>query len=352
MKKIFRINNKIIEEYGDVFVIAEAGVNHNQNITIALKLVNAAADAGADAVKFQTFKAEDVCTETGRMASYQMKNTGMNKSQRQLLKDLELPEPFYLPIIKRCREKKILFLSTPHGGKISVDLLEKFGVDAYKVGSGDLNNYIMVEKIAKLKKAIILGTGMATLKEVKDTVKFIKSCGNDKIIALHCTTNYPALREEVNLNAMVTMMNALDIPVGYSDHTLGNQTAIMAATLGAAAYECHLTLDKNLPGPDHKTSSTPTELKEKVRLIRMVKTIMGHSEKRPTTSEKASMLELVRKSIVAVNDIKKGQQVKSEDIDAKRPGDGLSPIHYRKLIGKKVRRDIKIDEKITISDVI
>ena len=351
MKKAFKIGTRTIQEGGRVFIIAEAGVNHNRRLDLALKLVDAAADAGADAVKFQTFRAEDVSTESGEMASYQIKNIGQKKTQRQMLKDLELPETFYPPIINRCLKRKIMFLSTPHGGKKAVDLLESFKIPAYKIGSGDLNNFLLLSKIAKLKKPVIIGSGMATLKEVKNTVRFLKSFGNGKIVILHCTTYYPCPPEETNLSAMMTLIKQLDVPVGYSDHTLGHQAAIMAAALGAAAYECHLTLDKSLPGPDHIASSTPAELKEKIRLIRSVKTILGNPEKKPTKSEKASMLILARKSIVAARNLKKGQILAYSDIEAKRPGDGLSPVHFKKLLGKKLKYDINKDGQINLNHV-
>src|SRR3989344_4901054 len=346
MKKSIFIKDRQINEGKDIFIIAEAGVNHNGELEKALSLVDIASQAGADAVKFQTFKSEEVVTEKGKMANYQKRNLGKTISQRDMLAQFELNEKFYKYIIKRCKEKNILFLSTPHGGTNSVDFLEKIKIKCYKIGSGDLTNYILLKKIAKLSKPIILSTGMATLKEVKDSVNFIKSCGNKKIAVLHCTTSYPCPIDQVNLSAMTAMMKELDVPVGYSDHTLDMQVAVMAAAFGAAIYECHFTIDKRLPGPDHIASSSPEVLREKIKAIRKVKKIMGKGKKGPTAKEKKYMINLVRKSIVAKRDLIKGQKINIDDIEAKRPGDGLSPIYFHKILGKKIRRDVKMDEQI------
>lgn len=349
MKKVkFSINQHSIKEYGKVFIIAEAGVNHNQKLDLALKLIDTAAETGADAVKFQTFKAEQVVREKGEMASYQKKNTGKVQTQRQMLRGLELPEEFYPELIKRCRQKKILFMSTPHGGKASVDLLEKFNISCYKIGSGDLTNFLLLERVAKTKKPIILSSGMSTLVEAKNAINFVRSKGNNQIAILHCTTNYPCPLKEVNLLAMKTMMENLDVPVGYSDHTEGSQVVIMAAAMGMAIYECHFTSDKNLPGPDHIASAAPYELKERIQIIRKVRVILGKKEKIPNQSEIVSMIPLVRKSIVATRDLKKGHIISSDDLEAKRPGNGLSPIFYESLLAKKLKRQVKKDEKIKL----
>lgn len=351
MKSVFKIDNFEIKEGGKVFIIAEAGVNHNQKLDLALKLVDVAKDAGADAVKFQTFKAEDVVTEEGEMATYQKKNTGEDKSQREMLKGLELPDDFYGPIMTRCKEMGILFMSTPHGGKKSVDFLESLGIEAYKIGSGDLTNYILLSKVAKTGKPVILSSGMASLDGVKEAIQFIRSKGNSQITVLHCTTNYPCPPEEVNLLAMKTMMKELDIPVGYSDHTVGSQVAIMAATLGMAIYECHFTKDKNLPGPDHIASANPSELTEKIAAIRRAQVILGNSEKTPNKSEVESMLTLVRRSIVATKDLVPGHVITEDDLEARRPGDGVPPTQYEKFLGKKLIVNLKKDQQITFEDI-
>lgn len=346
-----KIGNFEIKEHSKVFIIAEAGVNHNGQLDLALKLIDAAASAGADAVKFQTFKAEEVVTEEGEMASYQEKNIGKNLSQREMLKTLELPEEFYPKIIQRCQEKNILFMSTPHGGKKSVDFLESLELEVYKIGSGDLTNYILLNKVAKTGKPIILSSGMATLDEVKEAIQFIRSKGNDQIAILHCTTNYPCPPEEVNLLAMKTMMEELDVPVGFSDHTQGNQAAIIAATLGMAIYECHFTLDKTLPGPDHVASAEPEELKSRIEAIRAATTILGNATKKPNPSELKSMVKVARRSIVAGRDLAQGEILSEDDLEAKRPGDGISPTQYENFIGKRLKVGLKKDQKIQQTDI-
>lgn len=351
MLKTVHIGHKKIGYGEPVFIIAEAGVNHNGELEKALQLVDIAKEAGADVVKFQTFKAEDVVTEIGEMASYQKKNIGQEESQREMLRKLELPDEFYSPIMERCRKRNILFLSTPHGGKASVDFLESIGVKAYKIGSGDLTNYILLKKVAKTGKPIILSSGMATMEEVKSAISFIRSQGNELIAVLHCTTNYPCPPDEVNLLAMKTMMEELDVPVGYSDHTQGIQVAIMAATMGAAIYECHFTIDKTLPGPDHIASCEPDELKARIDAIRDVPVILGRGEKTPNKSEVESMVKLVRRSIVAAKNLEVGQTITDEDLEAKRPGDGISPTQYEKFLGKKLKTSLKADQQITFEDV-
>lgn len=351
MKKTVAIGRNLIKEGGDVFVIAEAGVNHNGELKTALQLVDAAARAGADAVKFQTFRAEQVVTAAGKLAEYQKDNLNATENQLDMLRRLELKEEFYQPIIARCQEKQIVFLSTPHGGRSSVDFLESLGITAYKIGSGDLTNFILLDKIAKIGKPIILSTGMATLAEVRSALRFLHSKGNDQVVVLHCTTSYPCFYEDVNLAAMVTMMQELDAPVGYSDHTLGDQVAIMAATLGAAAYECHFTLDRNLPGPDHRASAEPQQLKEKIEAIRRIKKILGTSRKIPSAKEKKEMIPLVRRSIVAARAMTAGHILSGADIEAKRPGYGLSPVYYEKCLGKRLFHDVNTDDPIFLENL-
>lgn len=350
-KKNFFIGKYKIKEYNRVFIIAEAGVNHNQSLDLALKLVDAASWAGADAVKFQTFKAEQVVTQEGKMADYQKRNIGKIQSQREMLKGLELSEDFYPQIIKRCLLKKILFMSTPHGGRESVDFLEKCKVPAYKISSGDLTNYLLLERVAKTRKPVILSSGMATLTEIRDALRFISSHGNDKIAVLHCTSNYPCLESEINLLAMVTMMRKLNISIGYSDHSQGIQTALMAATLGMAIYEGHITLDKNLPGPDHIASADPQEFKARVEAIRKTLVILGSAKKSPTPSEISLMAPIVRKSLVAAHDLEAESTLKINDLEAKRPGNGISAKYYEKFLGKKLKLSVKADRQLSLRDV-
>lgn len=336
---------------GSCFFIAEAGVNHNGQLEIARKLIEKAANAGADAIKFQTFRAEDVVTKTGKMASYQEKNTKKTQSQLEMLRSLELKEEYYPELIKHSKKQNILFLSTPHGGKNSVDVLERYNIPMYKIGSGDLTNYILLDYIAQTKKPVILSSGMATMQEVVDSIDNLKNQGVSDISMLHCTTNYPCPLEDVNLNAMLDMINTLDVPIGYSDHTEGIQTAIMAVTLGAKVYECHFTLNKQMPGPDHIASNDPKELREKITAIKNVSTILGTKRKEPTKSEYNSMVKMVRKSIVLKQNISKGHLLTYNDLEAKRPGDGLSPSMYKDLLNKKTNTDLVKDHKISLRDI-
>jgi N,N'-diacetyllegionaminate synthase len=350
-KGIIIIGKKRTGKDCPVFIIAEAGVNHNGSLRIALKLVDAAAKAGADAIKFQTFKAEQVATPESEMADYQKKNIGKQESQLEMLKKLELKENFYAPIIKRCREKNIIFLSTPHGGFESVDFLRSLNVVAFKFGSGDINNFPVLEYAAKFNKPMIIGTGMASMKEAAYAVEAIQKTGNKKIIMLHSVSNYPTHLQEVNLRAMQTMMKELGVVVGYSDHTLGIQTPIMATTLGASIIEKHFTLDRKMPGPDHKASLEPAEFRAMVKAIRNVKVIIGSPIKQPAASEKKHKL-LARKSIVADKDIKKGVKIIKNMLAIKRPGNGIEPRFWNKVIGKKTKKNLKKDQFIAWRDLI
>lgn len=353
------------------FIIAEAGVNHNHKLGLALRLVDAAASAGADAIKFQTFKAEQVVTVTGVMAEYQKKNLGVatgkgksgetgvknesqnkkNESQFDMLRKLEFGEDWYPKVIERCKKRNIMFLSTPHGSFASIDLLANINIPAFKFGSGDLTSLPLLAYAAKHKKPVILGTGMATMREVKDAIQAIQSAGNNNIIVLHCTTNYPCPPEEVNLRAMQTMMKKFPgVIVGYSDHTLGTQVPVMAVALGAQAIEKHLTLDTTMPGPDHKASADPATFKKMVDEIRVVETILGSSEKKPLLSEIKNR-PIVRRSIVATRDIKKGEIFSLKNLDLKRPGIGMSPALLPKVLGKKAKADVKAGSFIKKSTV-
>ena len=349
MIKKIKIANKFIGENQPVFIIAEAGVNHNGDLKTALRLVDAAVAAGVDAIKFQTFRAAEVVTAQGEMAAYQKKNIGKSESHLAMLKKLELPENFYQPLINYCRQKKIIFLSTPHGGFAAVDLLQSLKVPAFKFGSGDLTNLPVLKYAAKFKKPMILGTGMATLREAQTAINTIKQAGNKQIMALHCTTNYPCPLEEVNLKAMQTMAEKLAVPVGYSDHTLGIEVPIMAVTLGASIIEKHFTLDKNLSGPDHKASMEPDELKSMVRAVRQVNKIMGSGIKNPTAKE-LIISKLGRKSLVSLREIKSGEKLTRENIGIKRPGTGLEPKYYFTVLGKTAAINIKKDVLITKKD--
>lgn len=339
--KTIRIVNKLIGENQPTFIIAEAGVNHNGQLELAKKLIDVAVIAKADAVKFQTAKAENLVTNKAGIADYAKRNIRKDMTQLEMIKNLELRYEDFKILKDYCDKKGIIFLSTPHSFD-AIDFLEDL-VPAYKFGSGDLTNLPALKYAAKKGKPMILGTGMSTLDEVKYALKKIRSEGNDQLIALHCTTNYPCPLNEVNLRAMITMQKELDCLVGYSDHTLGVMVPIMAVSLGAVVIEKHFTLDRNLPGPDHKASLEPDGLKNMVEEIRNVEKALGSLDKKPTESEK-NIMKLVRKSIVAKKDIEKGTIIDEDMLIIKRPATGLSSVELDRIIGKKTKRHISKDE--------
>lgn len=349
MIKEIKIGKKLIGVNRPVFIIAEAGVNHNGNLKTAFKLIDAAVIAGADAVKFQTFISEDVVTSAGKMVGYQLKNIGKSMSQLEMIKCFELKEDYWGLIANYCIKRNIMFLSTPHGGFHSVDLLQSLNVPAFKFGSGDLTNLPLLRYAAKFDKPIIISTGMATLAEIEDSINTMKNAGNNKIIVLHCTTNYPCPWDEVNLNAMLTMRDTLSILVGYSDHTRGIQVPIMATTLGACLIEKHFTLDRNMKGPDHKASLEPEELKDMIDSIRNISIILGSKTKKPNASE-VIISKNVRKSLVAARDIKKGENFNEQNLAIKRPGTGVAPKYFDQIIGHIAKRNIRYDSQIKKND--
>jgi N,N'-diacetyllegionaminate synthase len=346
IKKLLRDKNKC-------FIMAEAGVNHNGSLDVAKKLVDAAVDAGVDAVKFQTYKTDDLVTSDAESAEYQQKNTGKIKSQFDILKKLELSEEQFLELKKYCDEKKIMFLSTPHT-ESAVDFLNKL-VPLFKIGSGDLNNLPFLEKIAKLNKPIILSTGMGTFDEIKEAVYLIKKY-NKNLVVLHCTTNYPCSLDKVNMLTMLEIERKFNVLVGYSDHTEGILVPIIANSLGAIVIEKHFTLDKNMPGPDHKASLNPAELKEMVANIRnkvvvdIPKEILGSKNKILSDSEK-KISEIARKSIVAKSKINKGVIITQDLLMIKRPGTGILPKDINKVLGKKTKNFISKDSLLSWEDL-
>ncbi len=328
-----------------VFIIAEAGVNHNGCMDTAFKLVDAAREAGADAVKFQTFKAENLVTVDAAKADYQKETTDANETQLGMLKKLELPLDAFKKIYQYCLKKGIMFMSTPFDHE-SVELLETLGAAVYKVGSGDLTNMPLLKHIASRNKPVILSTGMATLEEVEEAVGWVKAEGNDQIVLMHCTTAYPAPYEEANLKALLTMKQAFGLPTGYSDHTRGIEAAVAAAALGACVIEKHITLDKGMPGPDHRASLDPAEFREMVRCIRNVEKAMGSGAKLPGPGEE-KMKIAARKSIVAREYIRRGERIEMNKIAVKRPGNGIMPKYYYQMPRYRARVDIKADTVIT-----
>lgn len=326
-----------------VFIIAEAGVNHNGSMTLAKKLIDVAVEAKADAVKFQTFKAENVLSKNAQKAEYQKETTDAKESQFEMIKRLELDLEMHKELIAYCQSKNIMFLSTPFDHE-SIELLDGLGLEIFKIPSGEITNLPYLRHIGSLAKKVILSTGMATLDEISDALDVLLEAGTKKenITVLHANTMYPTPMEDVNLNAMLTIGQTFDISFGYSDHTLGIEVDIAAVALGASVIEKHFTLDKNMDGPDHKASLEPHELKAMVQGIRNIEKALGDGVKRLSRSESAN-LNVIRKSIVAKCSIKKGEVFSSENISVKRPAGGISPMLWDEVIGKSATKDYEVD---------
>jgi len=329
-----------------VFVIAEAGVNHNGDMKIAKQLIDVASVAGADAVKFQTFKAEKIVCKNAKKAGYQLETTDQSETQFDMLKKLELTEQMHNELIEYCNKKKIMFLSTPFDLE-SIKLLSKLGMQIFKIPSGEITNLPYLREIARQQKKVILSTGMSSMEEVKAAVAVLKENGAEDITLLHCNTQYPTPVQDVNLLAMVKMQEELGVPVGYSDHTQGTEIPIAAAALGAAVIEKHFTLDKNMEGPDHKASLEPYELKQMVEGIRKIELAIGNGIKQASESEKIN-IKTVRKSIVAAQKIKKGEKYTETNLTTKRPGNGITPMRWDEIIGRTAERDYEADEMIQL----
>ena len=329
-----------------VFIIAEAGVNHNGSIDLAKKLIDTASAAGADAVKFQTFKADNLATKNAQKAMYQKETTNIEESQFDMLKKLELSTEMHKELISYCRNKKIIFLSSPFDHE-SIELLEDLGLEIFKIPSGEITNLPYLRHIGKLNKKIILSTGMSNMNEVKIALDILTNSGTKKknITVLHANTEYPTPMEDVNLRAMVTIGKVLDIKFGYSDHTLGIEVDIAAVAMGAKCIEKHFTLDCNMEGPDHKASLEPDELKEMVKSIRNIELALGSNIKKPSNSELPN-IQIARKSIVAKTKIKKGDILKENNITIKRPGGGISPMNWDNVIGTIATKNYEEDEMI------
>ncbi len=333
----------------NVFVIAEAGVNHNGSFRIAKRLIDVAVDSGADAVKFQIFKAQTLAIKGTPKVKYQISRTGSKESQYEMLKRLELKDDDFRRLADYARRKKIIFLATPFD-KESVNLLNDLRVAAFKIPSGEMTNFPLLTFIAKKKKPVILSTGMANLKEIKEALNIIQKNSLKEIVLLHCVTDYPCPAKDINLRAMETLRNTFRLPVGLSDHTRGITIPVAAVALGAQVIEKHFTLDKRLPGPDHTMSLEPLELKEMVRAIREVEGALGNGLKRPTGNEEDIKM-LVRKSIVAKVNIPKGSKLKAAMLDIKRPGSGIAPKYIPRLIGRYAKKDIKNDTLVRFEDI-
>ena len=336
-----------------VIIIAEAGVNHNGDYENAKKLISAAANAGADYVKFQTFKADKLVSKDAQKAEYQKANLKEDgDSQYDMLKKLEMSEAWHYDLIKYANDCGIKFLSTGFD-EDSIDFLDSLNIDLFKVPSGEITNKPYLEHIAKKGKPIVISTGMSNMQEIKDAVEVIQNhqIDKNKITILHCNTEYPTPMQDVNLLAMKTIQKELGVQVGYSDHTLGTEVPIAAVALGAVLIEKHFTLDRNMIGPDHLASLTPDELKQMVTSIRNIElAISGNGVKEASESEKKNN-NIARKSIHIKNDLKSGHIINMDDLIMKRPGDGISPMQIDQIVGKKTLSDLKKNNKLTFKDI-
>jgi len=338
---LLKILDKKIGQNTPCFIIAEAGVNHNGDTDIAKKMIDIARTSGADAIKFQTFNAENIVTKYAEKAVYQKMRTGEEKSQYEMLKKLELSFEAQKELSDYSKKQGIIFLSTPFD-RASVDFLDRLGVPAFKISSGEMTNFSLLEQVAAKKKPILLSTGMATLGEVEQSVLFLEEQGIRDLALLHCTTSYPAPLSSVNLKALETLRCAFKKPVGYSDHTEGIIVSLAAVAMGAVILEKHFTLDKEMPGPDHRASLNPDELKFMITSIRDVETALGNGLKRPHAVE-LDIQDSVRRKIVSSQSIKKGARISSDMLCLKRAGAGLDPRFIDLVIGRKIKCDIECD---------
>jgi N,N'-diacetyllegionaminate synthase len=338
MVNTLRIGTDMVGGGQPCFIIAEAGVNHNGSLDVARQLIDAAVEAKVTAVKFQTFRADMLVGKDAPKADYQIRNTSAMEPQHEMLRRLELGPEAHKTLIDYCRRKHILFLSTPFD-EDSADLLEKLGVAAFKIPSGEITNLPFLGHVARKQRPILLSTGMSEMSEVETAVKRIRAQGNDDLVLLHCVSNYPANPADVNLRAMVTMASTCAALAGYSDHTLGMEASLAAVALGACVIEKHFTLDRNLPGPDHKASLEPAELRALVKGIRIVESALGDGIKRPAPSE-ANTRQIARKSLVAVRDLPAGTTIDETMIAIKRPGTGLPPGMRDELVGRTLKTNV------------
>jgi len=329
-----------------VFIIAEAGVNHNGSLVNAKKLIDIAKEVGADCVKFQTAIPEKCVSKNVKKADYQVKNTGGDESQLEMIKKLALTFDEFIELKAYCDKQEILFISTPFDLG-SVEFLNNLDVKFWKIPSGEITNLPYLIKIAETHKPVILSTGMSTIEEVGEAIRILRERGSKDIKLLHCNTEYPTPFQDVNLKAMLTMGEKFGLEVGYSDHTEGIEVPIAAVAMGATVIEKHFTVDKMMEGPDHRASLDPNELKAMIISIRRIEKAIGDGEKRPSESE-AKNIEIVRKSIVASRDIKKGEIFTEDNITTKRPGNGVSPMKWFEALGEPAKKDFEEDELIKI----
>lgn len=341
------IGTRTVGPKAPCFVIAEAGVNHNGDLGLARGLVDAAAEAGADAVKFQTFRADAVASPSAPRAGYQA--TGADESQLELLRRLELRPDAHAELKGRAEERGLVFLSTPFD-VASVELLDRLGVAAFKVGSGDVTNLALLADVGRRGRPVILSTGTADLEEAAQAVETLRRAGAGDVVVLHCVSAYPAPADEANLRAMQTLRERLSVPVGFSDHSEGDEIALAAVALGACVLEKHLTLDRSLPGPDHRASLEPGELATLVRRVRRVEAALGDGVKRPREAERGNA-EVVRRSLAAARDLAAGTVLDETMLEALRPGTGLAPGRIGEVVGRRLRRARARGELLDLADL-
>jgi N,N'-diacetyllegionaminate synthase len=346
---IIRIGSRSVGHGEPAFIIAEAGVNHNGDLQLAKKLVDAAVAAGADAVKFQTFRAEELVSATAPKARYQMETAGTAESQLEMIRRLELPPEAHHELNEYCKSRQILFLSTPFDAQ-SADLLENLNMLAYKVPSGEITNWPFLEHIASKLKPVILSTGMSDLGEVDGAIRVLRSAGCSELAVLHCTSSYPATAANSNLRAMQTLAESFQVPVGLSDHTLGVEIPLAAVALGGCIIEKHFTLNKSLAGPDHQASLEPNELRFLVGAIRNVESAMGDGIKRPNSSEE-DVRNVARRSILTRHLIPQGALIAKDMLVFKRPGTGIPPSKLSIVVGRRAAREIPADTLMRLEDL-
>lgn len=344
MSNPININGRAIGADNPIWIIAEAGVNHNGDLALAIELVHAARESGADCVKFQTFRADDLVSKSSPKAKYQLETTDANQSQYEMLKALELKAEDFVRLKEECDKIGICFLSTPYNTG-DIDLLESIGTPAYKIASAMSVEPHLLKYVARTGKPVLVSTGMCTMEEVRHTANILRNAGNEQFILYQCTTDYPSRLEDVNLRAMQTIARGTGALVGYSDHCESFTASIAAVALGACSIERHFTLDKTLPGPDHKASSDPQEFAQLVRMIREVDIAMGNAEKKPSPRELDNKVAM-RRGIVARNSLSSGAVIAATDIAFKRPLQGVAPNEYEQLIGKRLVVNVEKDQPI------
>jgi N-acetylneuraminate synthase/N,N'-diacetyllegionaminate synthase len=350
LTKKIKIGNRFVGDNEPVYIIAEIGINHNKDVKLAKQMIDAAIDCGANAVKFQIFKAEEFISDTNTTYSYFSQGKKITESMLEMFKRYEFDEKEWRELFRYCSDKKIDCFATPQNKSDLDFLLSIADVPAIKVASDSLTNLEVLDYFARKGKPLIISAGMAYLSEIEDAVNAVRRAGNHDFVILHCNSIYPTEAQDVHLQKMLTIRSAFNVITGFSDHTIGSTAAIGAATLGASVIEKHFTLDKNLPGPDHWFSADPVELNNLIQGIRFIEQAVGNASVQPTQKE-SEMRFLARLSIVASKDIPRGQVIQREWVDFKRPGTGLSPKYLKYLLGKKTKIEIKKNEQITFDQV-